>query len=183
MRMHIRRFAVLLTFSSFASILQAAGLVELAQAEIDRTVWQPFQCAFENMDGNALNELYADRVLRVTPAGIDTQSAFKLFNETRFNESMRNGDRIELDFWLDSRATNSDTSYDVGFFRLGTTDINGATEYYYGQFHIVLRKQRGLWKIVQDWDTNTIAGRPIGAEDFAIGSARARVCSVSPGNQ
>lgn len=176
MRMHVRHFAVFLALNGSASLLQAAEPAELAQDEIDRTVWQPFQCAFENMDGKALNELYADGVLRVTPAGIDMQSSFKLFNETRFDASKRDDDRIELDFWLDSRATNSDTSYDVGFFRLGTSDATGVTEYYYGQFHIVLRKQRGHWKIVQDWDTNAIAGRPIGAEDFARGSPRERVC-------
>ncbi|MGB5822297.1 MAG: hypothetical protein WBG90_22635 [Saonia sp.] len=36
----------------------------------------------------------------------------------------------------------------------------------YGQFHIVLKKIAGLWKITQDWDTTTINGNSIGAKDF-----------------
>ena len=73
---------------------------------------------------------------------------------------------MELDFWFDSRQTNRHTSYEVGFYRMGMTTKSGATNYFYGQFHIVLRKIDGHWKIVQDWDTETIGGRSITAADF-----------------
>jgi ketosteroid isomerase-like protein len=176
MRIRILHFALVLGLSGFASLLRADEAAEIAQREIDRTVWQPFQCAFEAMDGNALNELYGERVLRVTPEGIDMRGSFKSYNETRFADSQRKGDHIELDFWLDSRATDSTTSYDVGFFRLGTRSSSGIIDYYYGQFHIVLQKQPSGWKIIQDWDTQTIAGHPITAADFARGSAIKSVC-------
>ena len=39
--------------------------VEQIQNEIDKTVWKPFQKAFETLDGEALNATYADKVLRV----------------------------------------------------------------------------------------------------------------------
>lgn len=146
---------------------QALGPIEQAQQDIDATLWQPFNCAFEAMDGVALNQLYAHGVIRVTPDGIDTQSRFKAFNETRFDAIKRSGGRITLDFWFDSRATNSNTSYEVGFFRLGTVDSAGATDYYHGQFHIVLQKHQGRWQIIQDWDTGSIAGREIDAEMFS----------------
>ena len=58
------------------------------------------------------------------------------------------------------------TSYDVGFYRVGVTATSGQTDYFYGQFHIVLNKIDGHWKIVQDWDTSSIGGRPITAKDF-----------------
>lgn len=170
------RFIVLLALSTVAALVQAAEPTQSTQREIDRDVWQPFQCAFESMDGKALNKLYGKRVVRVTPDGIDTKNVFKSFNETRFDAGKAKGDRVSLDFWLDSRATNANTSYEVGFFRLGSTNRAGVTEHYYGQFHILLRKQRGRWKIVQDWDTNTIAGRAIGAEDFARGSPMENSC-------
>lgn len=170
------RFVFLLALMCCVVLVQAAETEENTQREIDRTLWQPFQCAFESMDGKALNKLYGKRVVRVTPNGIDTKNVFKSFNETRFDAGKARGDQVSLDFWLDSRATNQDASYEVGFFRLGSTDRAGATEYYYGQFHILLRKQRGRWNIVQDWDTNTIAGRAIGAEDFARGSPMESSC-------
>lgn len=136
-------------------------------ATIDSTVWRPFKSAFERMDGEALNALYADDVLRVTPQGIDTTGAFKAYNATRFEQSIANGERIDLDFWLDSRQTNATTSYDVGFYRVTLTRADGQSQSMYGQFHIVLKKIEGRWQIVQDWDTESIGGRPLDAADFA----------------
>ena len=163
-------WVLLAFFAHTVSAQESATESALAiQQEIDRTLWQPFKCAFEAMDGAALNALYARRVLRVTPDGIDTKSAFKAFNETRFEQTKREGGRVALDFWLDSRLTDAKTSYAVGFFRSGVIDESGNRNDYYGQFHIVLRKQRGGWKIVQDWDTDRIGGRKIGAKDFARG--------------
>ncbi len=150
-----------------SSMTARANDVLAVQAEIDRTVWKAFQAAFESLDGDALNAVYAESVLRVTPEGIDSDGVFKKFNSTRFNTNKANGDQISLDFWFDSRHTNLTTSYDVGFYRVGTKSSAGATSYFYGQFHIVLQKIDGNWKIVQDWDTSVIAGRAISAEEFA----------------
>ena len=154
----------------FAWLLATAAIAENEagdiQQVIDETVWKTFQSAFERMDGEALNSVYADDVLRVTPAGLDTRSSFKQANETRFQENKARGDRIALDFWFDSRHTNPTVSYDVGFYRVRVTAASGATSDFYGQFHIVLKNLNGQWKIAQDWDTASIAGRPITAEVF-----------------
>ncbi len=135
--------------------------------EIDRTVWSVFQSAFERLDGASLNSVYADDVLRVTPDGLDTVGEFKRYNLTRFDANKARGESIALDFWFDSRRTQANVSYDVGFYRVGVTNSAGETSYFYGQFHIVLKKLDGQWKIVQDWDTGTIGGDPITAADFA----------------
>lgn len=144
--------------------------VEQIQNEIDKTVWKPFQKAFETLDGEALNATYADKVLRVTPQGIDTENTFKSGNLERFKKNKADGISISLDFWFDSRHTNESTSYEVGFYRIGFTDKEGETSYSYGQFHIVLKKIERQWKITQDWDTANINGNPITAADFAKNS-------------
>ncbi len=137
------------------------------QSEIDETVWKPFQKAFEALDSEALNATYAEEVLRVTPQGIDTQNEFKAANTKRFEQNKTDGISISLDFWFDSRHTNGAASYEVGFYRIGFTGKDGKTNYSYGQFHIVIKKLNGKWQITQDWDTTTINGKPIAAEDFA----------------
>lgn len=136
------------------------------QNEIDQAVWKPFQAAFENLDAEALNAIYAEEVLRVTPNGIDTKGNFREANVARFNKNKEAGLSIALDFWFDSRKTNVDTSYEVGFYRIGFTDKEGTTDFVYGQFHIVLKKRDGQWHIVQDWDTTAINGKVIGKKDF-----------------
>ena len=155
---------ILVLFFNIPSYAQTA--TEL-QKEIDKTVWRPFKQAFESSDAEALNATYADNVLRVTPSGIDTEDAFKAGNLQSFKAGREAGVSIDLDFWFDSRHTNKTTSYEVGFFRITSKSPEGAVNIAYGQFHIVLKKINGQWKITQDWDTTTINGKTITAEDFA----------------
>jgi ketosteroid isomerase-like protein len=158
-----RIFLVLLIL--FSTQINAQTTAEL-QKEIDKTLWKHFKQAFETSDAKALNATYAENVLRVTPAGIDTENAFKSANLRSFEAGKRAGIEIGLDFWFDSRHTNKTTSYEVGFYRIASKSKEGEVDYNYGQFHIVLKKINGHWKITQDWDTTTINGRPITAEDF-----------------
>ncbi len=135
------------------------------QKEIDANLWKPFQAAFENLDAERLNALYADEVLRVTPGGIDTENLFKKGNEERLGRHRKTNTELRLDFWFDSRHTNIDTSYEVGFYRMTLTN-SSEVQTIYGQFHIVLKKKAGTWKIVQDWDTGSILGEELSKHDF-----------------
>ncbi len=141
---------------------------EQLQREIDQQLWKPFVAAYENMDGEAFNALYADQVLRVTPAGIDTRGAFKQQNLERFAARKAAGTQIELDFWFEHRHTDTDTSYEVGYFRIhSVTEEQQST--FYGQFHIVVEKLDGQWLITQDWDHDTVKGDKVNSNDFSKG--------------
>jgi len=149
----------------FATMLLNGQENKAIQKQIDSALWKPFKKAFETLDAQKLNALYGEQVLRVTPNGMDTKNKFKDENQQRFNRNKATGTNIELDFWFDSRQTNTHTSYEVGFYRMrliGAKDTNTI----YGQFHIVLQKLNGVWKITQDWDTTTINGQEISATDF-----------------
>lgn len=148
------------------SLLTRAQSIDTLHAEIDAQVWKPFKQAFENLDAQALNATYADEVLRVTPDGIDTENAFRAKNVERFTRNKADGVTIALDFWFDSRKTNTTTSYEVGFYRIRFTSKNGDASVVCGQFHIVLKKRAGKWKITQDWDTTTFNGKVIDEKDF-----------------
>ncbi len=164
--MKINNIAVIVLTVFTSTITFGQTTPKQLQKEIDRQVWKPFQTAFQNLDGEALNATYADEVLRVTPNGIDTENSFKAANLKRFAQNKADGLQIALDFWFDSRHTNSSTSYEVGFYRIAATNTQGETGYNYGQFHIVLKKIGGTWKITQDWDTTTLNGHEINADDF-----------------
>ncbi|MDH7448037.1 hypothetical protein [Aquimarina sp. 2201CG14-23] len=157
-------FFLLLLLSLSTNIIGQINVTEI-QKNIDQTVWKPFQKAYEALNAESLNAIYADEVLRVTPEGIDAQNEFKRRNQESLKASKENKTQIKLDFWFDSRRTNEDTSYEVGFYKIGIT-ANSETQYIYGQFHIVLKKIKGIWKITQDWDTTTINDKPIIEEDF-----------------
>lgn len=158
-----RFFIPVFLFFSSMMIGQVSSLE--IQKQINQTVWVPFQKAYEALDATSLNAIYADQVLRVTPEGIDTKNVFKNKNIESLKASKESNTQIKLDFWFDSRHTNEDTSYEVGFYKIGIT-VDGTTQNIYGQFHIVLKKINDQWKITQDWDTTTINGKSITAEDF-----------------
>ncbi|MEL6919343.1 MAG: hypothetical protein AAFO99_16655, partial [Bacteroidota bacterium] len=86
-------------------------------------------------------------------------------NLERFATNKANGTTISLNFWFDSRHTNVHTSYEVGFYKIVFL-TKGEENVVYGQFHIVLKKINGKWKITQDWDTTTINGKTITEADF-----------------
>ena len=154
---------LLILFLPIVSLAQKP--MKVLQEEIDNTVWKEFKAAFETIDAKALNATYADEVLRVTPNGIDTKNQFKAKNTERFQMLKEKSASIKLDFWFESRHTNADTSYEVGYYKISTT-IGNDTSINYGQFHIVLKKIDGNWKITQDWDTTIINGITIGQKEF-----------------
>ena len=168
----MRTFLLILFAAFHLSHINAQTSAEALQKEIDQTVWKTFQQAFQTLDGAALNATYADQVLRITPSGIDTQNNFKKGNLERFAQNKATGESISLDFWFDSRTTQDEISYEVGFYRIGFTGKSGNTTYSYGQFHIVIQKINGQWKITQDWDTATLKGAPISAKDFELQAPR-----------
>ncbi len=159
----MRQFILLLLLFS-APFVSSQTDNEL-QNQINQELWKPFKTAFETLDASALNTLYAEEVLRVTPNGIDTKNIFKKANIDRFETYRKAETKVLLDFWFDSRHTNNSHSYEVGFYRmqlLGKRD----KQVIYGQFHIVLKRKDGHWRITQDWDTATINDRSITVEDF-----------------
>lgn len=154
----------------FFSLVTVCGQnVKNIQQEINETIWKPFQKAFETNDAIALNNLYGEEVLRVTPTGVDTENNFKTGNIERFKTNAKQNTKVRLDFWFDSRRTNEDTSYEVGFYRIRLTNKDKENSIY-GQFHIVLKKTKGTWKITQDWDTTSIGGKTIDKADFDLGT-------------
>lgn len=159
----MRKIITLAIMFSFTFV--PAQDIEFIQKEIDQTLWKPFKAAFENLDAEKLNLLYASEVLRVTPGGIDTENSFKNANFERLNGHKMRNTALQLDFWFDSRHTNANASYDVGFYRMVLTNTHGV-DVIYGQFHIVLKKMNGIWKIIQDWDSSSINGKDISVADF-----------------
>jgi len=159
----MRKFSVLIFLFSMTTVY--AQDAQNIQNEIDKELWKPFKEAFDTTNGRALNALYADEVLRVTPNGIDTHNKFKKANLKRFEDNRKNKIGVQLDFWFDSRRTNAATSYEVGFYRMRLVKPE-ETDTIYGQFHIVLKKIYGTWKIIQDWDTGSINGKSISQSDF-----------------
>jgi hypothetical protein len=43
-------------------------------------------------------------------------------------------------------------AYEIGYYKVTSVKTN-KTDYYYGMFNVILRKENGTWKILSDADT------------------------------
>lgn len=165
------RLLFLLFLTLTAIQIAAQDDVAKWQAEIDQEIWLPFTQAYKDYDGPAFNALHSDDVLRVSPWGIRQGAEYKQSNLEGYRKGKAAGKKRAIFFWLEHRQTTSDLSYEVGYYKVSTTSEEGTRDYY-ARFHVLIRKIDGTWQIVQDWDTNSINGRKVTAEDFEKGADR-----------
>lgn len=137
--------------------------------EVNEQVWKPFKKSYEGRDWKTFNDLHTDDVLRInTWSGIREGDEYK---KRVKNSNQRNTQRKKtIDFWLEHRIYSETTGYEVGYYRVVNEEPGKEPTTSYARFHIVLRKEDGVWKIAQDWDTSTINGEEVTAEDFAKGT-------------
>lgn len=140
-----------------------------AQKEINEQVWQPFMTAYKTLDADLYNSIHSPDVLRATRGGLRMGEEYRNSNSARFARQKAQGDQQEISFSFEHRLSKGDTAYEVGYYKLKYISNEGTPQYYYGRFHVVLKKINGEWKIAQDWDTNNIVGHEVGETDFAKG--------------
>ena len=163
----IRLFLFFLVYMTFSPLFGQDDPAKIHE-EINREIWQPFTEAYNNYDGEAFNALHSEDVVRASPWGLRVGAEYKQSNLENYHKGKEAGNKRSIYFWLEHRQTNSQISYEVGYYKITTTTTEGSRNYY-ARFHVVIRKIDGRWKIVQDWDTNSINGRKVTAEDFEKG--------------
>ncbi len=140
------------------------------EAKINEQVWKPFMQAFKNRNAEKFNSLHTDDVLRISSRGIRSGPEYK--QSVVKSYARPNAPKTTIEFSFEHRIYAEKTGYEVGYYHITYTRVKDGVESeesHYAQFHVRLRKEDGVWRIAQDWDTNNISGRPITAEDFAKG--------------
>jgi hypothetical protein len=59
---------------------------------------------------------------------------------------------------------NENQAYEVGIYKTTSIDEKGQSHSGYGKFHVVHRKENGVWKILVDSDSSE--GGTIGEKEF-----------------
>ena len=147
----------------FLILVSLQMLAQNPQKEIDQDVWGPFTKAWESNDGEAYNEVHTDNVWRINPGRLLVGEEYKNRNLERMKKQESN--RI-IEFSFETRTTNGNNAYEVGYYRI-TDSSDSVPKYYVGRFHVAIKKQNGVWKISQDWDTDSINGAEISPESLS----------------
>ncbi|MBT8218356.1 MAG: nuclear transport factor 2 family protein [Bacteroidia bacterium] len=154
----------------FLCILLVIGVVQPLicqseiESEIDTQVWDNFKKAYRTNDAQLYNSIHTWDVLRITPGGIRVGAEYRASNI----ESMGRANRTPrtIDFVFQHRIYRENVGYEVGYYEVVYYKNGNPDRASYGRFHVALRKEDGVWKIAQDWDSDDINGQKVSRLDF-----------------
>jgi ketosteroid isomerase-like protein len=120
-------------------------------SEINQEIWEPFIEAFGNFDTDAFLFIHSDSLIRINKDGkqIRDRATYEK-NQRKWNQK-RNGDRA-ISFSFISRFYGNNLGFEKGYYKVKYTRVDQEIQYSYGMFEVVLRKEKGTWKILIDSD-------------------------------
>ncbi|GAA4278491.1 hypothetical protein GCM10022259_32160 [Aquimarina mytili] len=123
-------------------------------AKINTDMYENFSKAYKTLDFDLFASIHSKDMIRISGDGgqiKDVKTYLKRYQK-RWSDSNRKPSPI--DFRLFERVYSDSLVSDRGIYRVTYSDDKNQTKYSYGQFHVVLRLENGLWKILLDYDSN-----------------------------
>jgi ketosteroid isomerase-like protein len=120
--------------------------------EINDQVWKPFIQSFANNDQEILKQIYSPDFIRVV-ADDDRILGYAEFLQSSSDPGKWASWQSHIELRFIKRIVSPDKAFEVGFYK--TTSVNSVTKetrISYGKFHVLLRKEKGSWKILMDED-------------------------------
>lgn len=128
-------------------------------------VWAKFYEAFETLDYTLMAEIHSKDLVRVSGGkniiDYDTYINNYKFSFNRDKETNQTSN-IALRFF--ERINNDTTASERGIYKLTRNKGTDKEQSYYGQFHVIFKKNDGGWKITMDYDSSE--SNTIGEDDF-----------------
>ncbi|MFM7429798.1 MAG: YybH family protein [Flammeovirgaceae bacterium] len=137
-----------------------------SEKEINDQVWKSFVEAFNNHLSNDFLALHSKELVR------SSRESRQVLNWDQYLKQTIGGDKQDLDekrkrdleLRFTERISNGSQAIEVGVYKTTYQFSNGKTQTYYGRFHVALRKEKGVWKILVD--TDSFENNTLGEKDF-----------------
>jgi ketosteroid isomerase-like protein len=150
--------AIVLVFSFFITHAYS----QTSTQEINEQVWKPFISSFNERDTKSFMTVHSKDVVR------SSRDSKTVLNWEEYNKQSEKWDqqekksqsRRQLELRFTERIAGKDQAIDVGIYKTTYIQPDGKTRSFFGRFHVVLRKENGVWKILVDTDSsenNTIS--------------------------
>jgi ketosteroid isomerase-like protein len=150
----MKRILIFLLAVSF-TLQQAAAQKNEMTKEINEQVWKPFIHSFNTGDDAGFKAVHSKEVIRVLQDDKDIFGYDRYFQQQPDSIKSKWGNwkkNIELRFI--QRIAGNDKAFDVGYYKTTSTNLQtGEVRKSIGKFHVLLRKENGVWKILMDADT------------------------------
>jgi hypothetical protein len=144
--MKLAAIFVLLTHLSFGQTQQA----------INNDVWKPFIKSFNEFDTDAFLAVHSHDLVRSARDAKTILNWQNYYNEQKANnaKSKASGIRRTIELRFTERIASQDQAIDVGIYKTTAINSKGESSSFYGRFHVALRKENGIWKILVDTDSS-----------------------------
>lgn len=146
--------------SIFFLLIGGAAIAQNAEKEINDQVWKPFTQAIMTQDVAGFIQLHSKEIMRVERDNkkilnydtykSDIEKSWPAWKQSIAVEKTKY--TFELRFL--ERVSNGNQAFEVGYFRNEMINAKGEKHVSYGQFHVALRKENGVWKILIDSDSS-----------------------------
>ncbi|MFM9836855.1 MAG: hypothetical protein ACKVOQ_01250 [Cyclobacteriaceae bacterium] len=156
------RISFLILFLMMSASLNAQDV----QKEINEQVWKPFIKNFNEHNTIGFMTVHSKDVTR------SPRDSKSVWNWEEYNKEQATGDQQDikekrkrtLELRFTERINSKDRAIDVGVYRTSYLLQDGSKQDYFGRFHVVLRREKGVWKILVDMDSSE--GDTIGEKEF-----------------
>lgn len=148
----VQIFIFLTLFAFQESVAQQDALIK----EINEQVWKPFIQSFNAGDDEMFKAVHSKDVIRVNRDGKEIYGYDRYFQKIPDSVKAKWSDwkkNIELRFI--QRIAGNDKAFEEGYYKsTSTNQKTGEVRKGIGKFHVVMRKEKGVWKILVDADTS-----------------------------
>lgn len=152
-------------------LLCVTGSAQNQQQEINQQVWKPFLKGFNENDTETFMSVHSKDVVR------SPREAKKILNWNQYFAQQQKGDTADkaakrkrtLELRFTERIASQDQAIEVGVYKTTYIGPDGIAKNSYGRFHVVMRKENDVWRILVDTDSSE--NNSISEKDFLAASA------------
>jgi hypothetical protein len=136
------------------------------QKEINDQVWKPFIESFNNLNAELFLSVHSKDLTRSPRDSKQILNWNEYLSDQKKQMSIMKGDGLKLaiELHFTERIANGRQAIDVGIYKTTVILKDGTSNSGYGRFHVVMRKENGVWKILVDTDSSE--GHTIEENDF-----------------
>jgi ketosteroid isomerase-like protein len=146
------------------------AIAQDVQREINDQVWKPFIKNFNERNTDGFMAVHSKDVVR------SPRDSKVVWNWGEYYKNQKEGDERgkaassnrQLELRFTERINSTSSAVDVGVYKTSVTRPDGTSRSSYGRFHVVLRKENGIWKILVDTDSSE--GGTITEKEFLAAS-------------
>ena len=118
-------------------------------------VWYKFYEAFDSLDYELMAEIHSEDLIRISGGKrISDYETYINNYKRRFEDKKKKGETNEISLRFFERINNDSIASERGIYKLVRNKNRLDEKTYYGQFHVIFKKENGTWKIFMDYDSN-----------------------------